>query len=103
MTDLVVWPFIERLPVLDLAFPGEGLTIPDSLDKLVNWVKDMWEVPAIKEYGCSPEIHLQYRKASANTGIPDFDFLIRPSENKPAEQRGFNFVGEQTFPPVFKF
>ena len=78
MTDFMIWPWIERLPIFDLAFPGEGLVIPDSLVELLNWVKDMWEVPAIKQYGLSPQILLRYKQSSAATGVPDYDNIIKP-------------------------
>ena len=68
----------------------------DSLDNLVNWVKDMWQVPAIKEYGLSPEIHLQYRKSSVKTGVPDYDFIIRPAE-------GLTLEGNKLFPQFLSF
>ena len=77
MTDLMVWPWIERIPVLDLVFPAEGLVIPGKLGKLVNWVKAMWEGVAVKQYGLSPEVHLQYRKSYDSSGVPDYDFLIK--------------------------
>jgi len=78
MTDLMVWPFMERMPVLDLFYPEEGLVIPARLENLVNWVKDMWEVPAIKQYGLEPEVHLKYRQSYSNsTGVPDYDLLLK--------------------------
>jgi len=78
MTDLMIWPWIERLPALDLGFPGEGLVIPDSLTSLCGWIKRMWQVSSVKQYGLDPKTHLKYKQSNDPvTGIPDYDMLIR--------------------------
>ena len=78
MTDLMIWPWIERLPALDLGFPGEGLVIPDSLTSLSDWIKRMWQVSSVKCYGLDPKTHLKYKQSvDPVTGIPDYDMLLR--------------------------
>jgi len=76
MVDLMVWPWIERLPVHDIMFPGEGLGFPSELTNLKNWIKIMWEVPAVKAYGLNVETHAKFY-AQYVTENCDFDFHLR--------------------------
>lgn len=75
MADLMVWPWMERLPVLNVMFPGEGLVIPGELKSLKNWITAMWAVPAVAVYGIKPEDHVKFYAGYAS-GNPPYDMLM---------------------------
>jgi glutathione S-transferase len=75
MTDLMVWPWIERLPVHNIMFPGEGMEFPSQLTSLQAWIKNMWEVPAIKAYGLDGAAHAKFY-AQYFSEHCDFDMLL---------------------------
>jgi len=75
MTDLMVWPWIERLPVHNIAFPGEGFGVPSELKALNAWIANMKEVPAVKSYMLEPMIHAKFYQQYASDNC-NFDFLL---------------------------
>ena len=60
MYDLMIWPWMERLPVYNILYPGEGLEVPKEFGNLLAWIKDMWELPAVKAYGLKGDIHAKF-------------------------------------------
>jgi len=77
MYDLMVWPWMERLPVYNILYPGEGLEVPCALKKLLAWIKDMWEIPAVKAYGLKEEVYAKfYTQYFSVSGQCDFDMLL---------------------------
>merc|ERR1712215_21827 len=72
MTDLMVWPWIERLPCLKILF---NLEIPKEMTSLLAWIKNMWEMPAIKAYGLDGETHCKFYSQYASTDL-DYDMLL---------------------------
>ena len=76
MYDLMIWPWIERLPAFNILYPGEGLEVPSELTNLLAWIKDMWELPAVKAYGLTEDIHATFY-AQYLSGNHDYDMLLR--------------------------
>eukprot|EP00092_Neocalanus_flemingeri_P089615 GFUD01113399.1.p1 GENE.GFUD01113399.1~~GFUD01113399.1.p1 ORF type:complete len:185 (+),score=49.36 GFUD01113399.1:32-556(+) len=76
MTDLMVWPWIERLTTAyRVLFPGENLDIPKEMISLLAWIKNMWEVPAIKAYGLKGDNHAKFYAQAASENC-DYDMLL---------------------------
>eukprot|EP00092_Neocalanus_flemingeri_P006886 GFUD01007433.1.p1 GENE.GFUD01007433.1~~GFUD01007433.1.p1 ORF type:complete len:256 (+),score=64.70 GFUD01007433.1:174-941(+) len=75
MTDLMVWPWIERLPEYSALFPGEKLDIPKEMTSLLAWIRNMWEVPAVKAYGLNGETHAKFHSQYFSEHC-DFDMLL---------------------------
>merc|ERR1711970_580014 len=77
MYDLMVWPWMERLPVYNILYPGEGLEIPCVLKHLHAWIKNMWEIPAVKAYGLKEEVYAKfYTQYFSVSEQCDFDMLL---------------------------
>jgi len=77
MYDLMVWPWMERLPVYNILYPGEGLEIPCVLKYLQAWIKNMWEIPAVKTYGLKEEVYAKfYTQYFSVSEQCDFDMLL---------------------------
>ena len=74
MYDLMVWPWMERLPVYNILYPGEGLEVPKEFGNLLVWIKDMWELPAVKAYGLKADIHAKFYVQYFSEHV-DFDML----------------------------
>ena len=75
MTDLMVWPWIERLPAYNVLYPGEKLEVPMEMTSLLAWIKNMWEVPAVKTYGLKGENHAKFYAQYFSENC-DFDMLL---------------------------
>jgi len=76
MYDLMVWPWIERLPAHNILYPREGLEVPGELVNLQAWIKNMWELPAVKAYGLKGEVHAKFYSQYFSEHC-DFDMLLR--------------------------
>ncbi|XP_021964953.1 pyrimidodiazepine synthase [Folsomia candida] len=79
MLDYMIWPWIERVPVMKLS------TDPDIFDfetakkdnpNLESWRNAMKEDDAVKQYYLSAENHLKFIK-SFLVGKADYDFLVQ--------------------------
>ena len=75
MTDLMVWPWIERLPAYKVLMPGANLDIPVELNSLLAWIKNMWEEPAVKAYGLDGETHAKYYMQNSSDNC-NYDMLL---------------------------
>uniref|UniRef100_A0A1I8FC92 Glutathione transferase n=1 Tax=Macrostomum lignano TaxID=282301 RepID=A0A1I8FC92_9PLAT len=61
MADLMIWPWIERLPV---AAKMLGFQLPaDRFDKLLGWTSRMEQQRAVKETRISDDVHAAFFKA----------------------------------------
>eukprot|EP00088_Acartia_fossae_P030849 TRINITY_DN31833_c0_g1_i1.p1 TRINITY_DN31833_c0_g1~~TRINITY_DN31833_c0_g1_i1.p1 ORF type:complete len:253 (-),score=52.14 TRINITY_DN31833_c0_g1_i1:63-794(-) len=72
MLDWMVWPWIERFPVLEKL----GITMPENA-ALQQYMDNMWETDPVKEYGLKPEVHYEFLKqyTSGQEEI-DYDFML---------------------------
>jgi len=76
MTDFMIWPWNERLPILDQIRPGEGFEVPKSLKNYNKWLNGMLEDPAVKEYALSIENHVEFMKQMRSAST-NYDFLLQ--------------------------
>lgn len=77
MPDYMIWPWIERLPVVKLYHPA--LSDYESAKKenprLENWRQVMKEDPAVKAFYLTPEQHKRFIDTHVGGGVPDYDCL----------------------------
>ena len=52
---------------------------PPEAESFRSWLGNMWRVPAVREYGLTPEQHFQYRREMEKSDSSNYDFLL---ENK---------------------
>jgi len=72
MLDLMMWPWLERLPLLE----NRGITLPE-FKTLKVYIGNMWQTDAVKEYGLSTEDHYKFTKQYVDKlETIDYDFLI---------------------------
>ena len=81
MADLMIWPWIERLPMMASCWPGDEVkySVPASLGHYAAWVRAMAEVAAVKQYGLTTEQHTQFwqqMQQQARGEDYTYDFLL---------------------------
>ena len=77
MTDYMIWPWIERLPMLNLLYEEEKYEVPtSSLQKYHGWVERMQQDPAVKQYAVTTEQYLQFRQQMDKNQDLNYDFLL---------------------------
>lgn len=64
MSDLMIWPWMERIAAYPILFPGEDLTPPSNLENFNKWIVAMMEVPAVKVYRLKPEELATYTRTN---------------------------------------
>ncbi|CAL8082792.1 unnamed protein product [Orchesella dallaii] len=78
MLDYMIWPWMERLPSLELIHESNASVLRDGRQRhhlLSQWEKAMMEDDAVKESYLSPDIHVQYRNMRRSGGPINYDFL----------------------------
>ncbi|XP_068230811.1 pyrimidodiazepine synthase-like [Palaemon carinicauda] len=73
MLDYMIWPWGERLPVIELMLEAEFEK--SRFPKMKTWMDDMKEDPAVKAIFISPEVHKTFLEG-AFSGNPDYDMKI---------------------------
>merc|ERR1711915_1167084 len=76
MTDFMIWPWNERLPILNQFFPGEGYEVSHSLSNYEKWLNGMLKDPAVKDYALSIDNHVEYMKQMRSDST-NYDFLLQ--------------------------
>jgi len=76
MVDYMIWPWIERLPIMKSFFPdlNDYENAKKENPKLEQWRQAMKEDSAVKEFFLSPETHIQFAQ-SFLAGNPNYDLL----------------------------
>ena len=60
----------------ELVHPQEKLDYPPAgLEHFTAWLGEMWEVPAVKEYGLTPQQHMEFRRQMGQSPT-NYDFLL---------------------------
>uniref|UniRef100_A0A8D8UH50 Pyrimidodiazepine synthase n=1 Tax=Cacopsylla melanoneura TaxID=428564 RepID=A0A8D8UH50_9HEMI len=62
MVDYMIWPWIERLPVLAQIGGAEFVLPQDKCAQIIKYSNLMKEDPAVKEYFLTPEQHAEHVK-----------------------------------------
>lgn len=72
MLDFMIWPWIERIPLIAV-LGGQGFEIPaDRFPLLLKWKNSMLANPVVKLSALSPAVHRAFLENRKN-GIYDFD------------------------------
>lgn len=82
--DYAIWPFVERLPILKLMFPG-GYDFAGAKAQVPNferWRQDMEKDPAVKASYLNTEQHFKYIKnrrdvSQGKKDDIDYDFVLK--------------------------
>ncbi|XP_045129964.1 pyrimidodiazepine synthase-like isoform X2 [Portunus trituberculatus] len=78
MLDYMIWPWMERLPVVE-KFCDQAVLTENCYPKLFSWREEMQKDSAVKATCISPEVHYKYLLTSLS-GFPDYDMeLAMPS------------------------
>ncbi|XP_045614616.1 pyrimidodiazepine synthase isoform X1 [Procambarus clarkii] len=72
MLDYMIWPWMERLPMVQMFAGNAGIIIQDRFPKLLSWMDTMKKDAAVKVSFISPETHFKFIKTHLN-GSPDYD------------------------------
>lgn len=74
MADYHIWPWFERLEMLEQLAGGIDLLPKGRFPKLNSWVAHMKEVPAVKAALLSTDLHAKFIEGSLQKdGKPDYD------------------------------
>jgi len=79
MLDYMIWPWIERIPVLKLAKP-DALDYEEQKAKnpaIEKWRQAMKNDPAVQAVYISPENHHLFMKSFAHGPKPNYDLLVQ--------------------------
>eukprot|EP00092_Neocalanus_flemingeri_P030393 GFUD01032991.1.p1 GENE.GFUD01032991.1~~GFUD01032991.1.p1 ORF type:complete len:270 (-),score=73.22 GFUD01032991.1:20-829(-) len=80
LTDLMIWPLFERLPMLPILYPEEkeDLRIISRHRTMSHWVENMKNISAVKRYSLKPETLAKFYKVFAkDRKLADYDFIFR--------------------------
>jgi len=76
MTDYMLWPWNERLPMLNVIWPDEDYSLQtSSLQNYQRWVQSMLQDAAVKQYALSTDNHMEFRKQMMSSPV-NYDFLL---------------------------
>ena len=60
----------------DLLHPEEKFNYPPArLEHFNAWLGEMWKVPAVKEYGLTPQQHMEFKRQMGQS-LTNYDFLL---------------------------
>jgi hypothetical protein len=76
MTDLMVWPWLERLEGMLSLVPCAERKIPCDLTHLLSWMASMREVDCVKQYGLSSGQHADFYKSGLNGREHPYNMLL---------------------------
>lgn len=77
MLDLMIWPWLERIPLL-ATLGGDSFTLPSKrLPNLTNWTAAMLSQEPVRNSYLKPEIHAKFMASrKMNNPIYDFDYTV---------------------------
>jgi len=81
MTDLMVWPWMERMEALLSLYPSVDRKFPDELTSLQSWMVAMRDEDCVRQYGLTPAQHTKYFQAHKEGRLPNYDLLLSGEEN----------------------
>nr|QST14959.1 GSTomega protein [Diaphanosoma celebensis] len=73
--DYMIWPWVERLPVLPILSQGLVVLPKDQIPLLMKWYDAMTQDDAVKESFISAENHAKYLESHLS-GTPDYDMEL---------------------------
>ncbi|XP_069952610.1 pyrimidodiazepine synthase isoform X1 [Cherax quadricarinatus] len=72
MLDYMIWPWAERLPMVEMIARNNGVLTQDRFPKMLSWMDFMKNDAAVKVSFISPENHLKFINSHLE-GRPDYD------------------------------
>lgn len=79
MADFMLWPWFERLPVVNKIVPETTITTM-NYPLLATWIKHMYQLPAVKSTLFDPDSHAHFLKTLQIDKNPDYDYgLVQPA------------------------
>lgn len=80
MADFMLWPWFERLPVVNAIVPETTIT-DSNFPRLSSWMRHMYELPAVKKTMFDKEHHAHFLKSLMVDKNPDYDYgLVQSSK-----------------------
>lgn len=80
MADFMLWPWFERLPVVNRIVPETAIT-PANFPHLNRWIEYMFKLPAVQNTMFDVDAHAHFLKTLRIDNNPDYDYgLVRPSK-----------------------
>ncbi|KAL3859756.1 hypothetical protein ACJMK2_009954 [Sinanodonta woodiana] len=77
MVDFMIWPWFERLPLLNQVLPETRLT-QDRFPSLLAWTREMYLLPAVKSTMYDFKTHRAFMDG-VRDGNPDYDYGLADS------------------------
>jgi glutathione S-transferase len=74
MMDYMLWPWMERKPVLQMYYPN-SYDYTKTSARMAAWAEEMKKDEAVKTFGLAPQVHYEY-VASVRAGNPNYDMLF---------------------------
>ncbi|KAJ2943719.1 hypothetical protein O0L34_g16832 [Tuta absoluta] len=88
LVDYTLWPFLERFLALPLLGKTEFAMDKSKYERLLDYIEEMKNTPAVKAYYLAPETHAKFTESRAK-GDPDYNMLdtsavccMRPRKKK---------------------
>lgn len=73
MADFMLWPWFERLPVVNHIVPQTSVT-PSNFPRLAEWIRNMYQLPAVQKTMFDMESHAHFLKSLQIDKNPDYDY-----------------------------
>lgn len=73
MADFMLWPWFERLPVVNAVVPETTITT-SNFPLLASWIRHMYELPAVKKTMFDRISHAHFLKSLMIDKNPDYDY-----------------------------
>ena len=73
MVDFMIWPWFERLPVVNAMVPETQITT-SNYPTLAAWIDNMYQLPAVKQTMFGLEPHAHFLKSLRVDKKPDYDY-----------------------------
>ena len=100
MADYLIWPWLERVPIVDDTTPanvsnsnaeidayhGKAVITASKFPLLYKWMVAMFKLPAVKETMFDLESHLRF-SLSLKTSDPDYDMGLEDEPPLPSVAR----------------
>lgn len=77
MADLMLWPWFERLPVVNAVVPATTITA-QKYPKLAEWISKMEQLPAVRATRFDTAAHAHFLTSLRVHNNPDYDHGLEP-------------------------
>jgi len=78
MADFMLWPWFERLPVVNAIVPETKIT-SSNFPRLTKWIAEMYKLPAVQKTLYDATAHAHFLKSLMVDKNPDYDYGLTSS------------------------